>query len=385
MIMVSVMFKPAFRRCFGLLVLPGVLAGLAACHKSGDTESKSAKSSAPIPVTVSAAAVQTVPYLVTAIGNVEPLASIAVKSRVDGQITEVFIADGQDVARGELMFQIDPRPFQIQAQQAEAALARDRALLEAAQAQEARYRDLLTKNYISQDGYTQVKSNMEVAAAAVKSDEGSLANARLQLEFTRIVAPINGRIGKVGLTRGNLVKANDANPLVTLNQINPIYVSFSVPEQALPGIRDAMKEDGALPIQATTQDHRMAEESGLLSFIDNAVDATTGTIRLRGTFRNGKHALWPGQFVSVRLQLGEQKDALVIPAVAVLTGPKGPYVYVVSKEQTVAMREIKVARTVADSVVVEQGLVPGDRVVVDGQSRLTPGATISARAAGAAQ
>lgn len=354
--------------------------GLLACSKPGDDKTAASKAPPSVPVTLAPAEVRSVPYNIAAIGNVEPLASVSLKSRVDGQIIEVLIRDGQDVNKGQLMFQIDPRPFQIQLQQAEANLTRDRALLENTTAQEARYRDLLAQHYISQDGYAQVKANMDVAAANLRADEGNLANAKLQLEFTRIYAPINGRLGKVVLARGNLVKANDTNPLVVLNQINPIYVSFSVPEQMLPGIREAMAH-GILPVHAAARDGAAADASGELSFVDNAVDAGTGTIRLRATFHNPKNVLWPGQFVNVSLQLGEQKDALVIPAVAVLTGPKGSYVYVAAPENTVAMREVTVARITPEGAVIEKGLAVSDQVVVDGQSRLTPGAVISTKAA----
>jgi multidrug efflux system membrane fusion protein len=370
--MVFFMLNSIFR-CALLLVL---LLGFSACGKPGSEAPTAAKAPAAVPVTLAAAEVRSVPYDITAIGNVEPIASVAVKSRVDGQIVEVHIRDGQDVVKGQLMFQIDPRPFQIQLQQAQSNLARDRALLATATAQEARYRDLLAKNYISQDGYAQVKSNLDVADATVKTDEGSIANAKLQLEFTRIQAPFNGRLGKVEQARGNLVKANDTNSLVVLNQVNPIYVSFSVPEQSLQGIREAMAR-GKLPVHALDRDGGSAEASGELSFVDNAVDAGTGTIRLRGIFKNPQNTLWPGQFVNVSLRLGEQADALVVPTTAVLTGPKGAFVYVATPENKATLREVTVTRTTPEGVVIGKGLVAGEKVVIDGQSRLTSGASIT--------
>ncbi len=373
------MFNSSSRFFRAVPLTLGVLTVLAGCGKSG-SETAAAVKAPSIPVTLAVAETRAVPYNITAIGNVEPVASVAVKSRVDGQIVEVLIKDGQDVNKGQLMFQIDPRPLQIQLQQVEASLARDRAVLDNATAQEARYRDLLAKNYISQDGYAQVKANMDVAAANLRADEGGLANAKLQLEFTRIYAPISGRLGKVELARGNLVKANDTNPLVVLNQVHPIYVSFSVPEQTLPKIREAMTH-GKLPVQAIARDGAATDASGELSFVDNTVDAATGTIRLRATFQNPKNTLWPGQFVNTSLQLGQQSDALVIPAVAVLTGPKGSYVYLAAQEATVSMREITVTRITPEGAVVEKGLAAGEKVVVDGQSRLMPGAAISIKAA----
>lgn len=347
----------------------------AGCSKPADDAVAAAKPQVTVPVSVATAEIRSVPYDITAIGNVEPLASVALKSRVDGQITEVLVRDGQEVTKGQLMFQIDPRPFQIQLQQAEANRARDLAVFDNASAQEARYKDLLAQKYISADGYAQVKANLDVAAASLRANEGSIDNAKLQLEFTRIRAPINGRLGKVQLARGNLAKANDTNPLVVINQVNPIYVSFSIPEQVLPQLREAMKHS-ALRVHALPSEGGAAGATGELTFVDNTVDTGTGTIRLRATFRNDNNALWPGQFANVRLQLGQQEEALVIPATAVQTGPKGAYVYTLAQDNTVQLRDVIVARTASEGAVIQQGLSAGEKVVVDGQSRLKPGAAV---------
>lgn len=375
--MVLIMFNPPVRRRFAGLILSCALLPLAGCSKPGGeaAASAAAKASVAIPVSVATAEILSVPYAVNAIGNVEPLASVALKSRVDGQITQVLVRDGQDVAKGQLMFQIDPRPFEIQLQQAEANRARDRAVLDNASAQEKRYRDLLAQNYISADGYAQVKANLDVAQANLQANEGAIENARLQMEFTRIRAPINGRLGKIQFARGNLAKANDANPLVVINQVDPIYVSFSIPEQVLPTLREAMTH-GVLKVHALSGGDGVAAAAGDLTFVDNAVDAATGTIRLRATFRNSKSALWPGQYINVRLQLGQQNDALVIPAAAVQTGPKGAFVYTLAQDSTVVLRDITVTRTTPEGAVIQQGLSAGEKVVVDGQSRLRPGAAV---------
>jgi len=359
-----------WRRVAVLLVS---LLGVAGCSES---TGEAVTHTPGIPVALATSELRTVPYVLTAIGNVEPVATVNVRSRVDGEITDVLISDGEDVVKGQLMFQIDPRQFQIQVQQMEANIVRDRALLQIATAQEKRYRDLLAQKFVSQDDYAEIKAKTDIAAATLKTDEGTLANARLQLEFTRITAPISGRLGKVELTRGNLVKANDADPLVVLNQINPIYVSFAVPEQDLAEIRKAM-DAGVLQVEAVSADGAAIDESGVLSFFDNTVDASTGTIRLRARFDNTRNALWPGQFVNVSMQLGEQDNAVVVPPEAVLTGPKGQFVYVVTKDGKAAVRELTVARTTAEGAVIEEGLAAGEKVVVDGQSRLSPDAEIS--------
>ena len=338
--------------------MPALLAlAVAACG------SKKEHPAAGVPVTLAQAQIQSVPLTLEAVGNVEALASVAVKSRVDGQITEVLVADGQDVTQGQPLFQIDRRPFEIQLQQAQALLA-------TARAQEARYRDLLAKKFVSPDSYAQIKSARDTAEAAERE-------ARLQLEYSGISAPFAGRLGRISLQRGNLVKANDL-PLVVLNQMDPIYVTFSAPEQSLPDIRAAM-DKGKLVVSARFPRHADAPLKGELAFVDNAVDTATGTVKLRASFGNAGGQLWPGQFVNVSMDLGIQASAVAIPPAAVQTGPKGTYVFVVGADSTASMRDVVIARSTADAAVVQQGLTAGEQVVIDGQSRLTPGAKISAQ------
>lgn len=369
------------------ILAAAALAVLAACGKAeapaADAGGGKPVGAAAVPVAVALAERRAVPITLDAVGNVEPLATVAVKSRVDGQITQVLVSDGQDVARDQKLVQIDARPFQIQLQQAQANLARDQAAVATAGAQEKRYRELLEQHYVSPENYADVKGKLDTAVAAVSTDQAAIDDARLQLDYASIRAPIGGRLGKIAIQRGNLVKANDTNPIVTINQVNPIYVSFSVPEHFLAAIRTA-RGRGPLAVAAQRPDAAPGTEAltGQLTFIDNAVDPTTGTIRLRATHANAKGALWPGQFVNVSLNLGDEAGALVVPPEAVQTGPKGTFVYVIGADSTAAVREVQVARTTADAAVIGQGLEAGEHVVVDGASRLSAGAKVTVKGAG---
>lgn len=339
---------------------------------------KKGKEAPAIPVVVAAVTESSVPVKIQAIGNVEVQATVAVKSRVDGQIVKVSFIDGQEVAKGQVLFEIDPRPFQAMLLQAQAALARDKASLDRARAQEERYKDLLQKNFVSQDAYAQYRTNVDTAAATVRADEAAVENARLQLEYTVIRSPIDSRAGKILIQNGNLVKANDTVSLVVLNQIAPVYVSFAVPEQYLGPIRKYMA-GGKLSVVAQPADGSGTPATGTLAFIDNTVDATTGTVRLRATFPNKDKALWPGQFVTASVTLNEQHDAIVVPSQAVQTGPKGSYVYVVKPSMVAEMRDIAVERIDGAQTVVAKGLAAGEQVVTTGQSRLVPGIKVSVK------
>ena len=328
-----------------------------------------------IPVVVVPVVAKTVPLRVEAIGNVEPFATVAIKARVDGQIVKVFFADGQEVAAGQPLFQLDPRPFQASLQQAEAALLRDKAQLDRARTQQQRYQDLLQKNFISPDAYAQFVTNADTAAAAVRSSEAALENARLQLEYATIRSPISGRTGKILIQLGNLVKANDTPSLVVINQVAPVYLSFAVPEQYLGAIRKYMAI-GKLPVEARLQEAN-SSASGELAFIDNTVDAVTGTVKLRAVFQNQDRVLWPGQFVTASVTLREQQDAIVVPSQAVQTGPKGQFVFVITPGLLAEVREVAVERVEGVQSIIARGLKPGESVVTNGQSRLVSGAKVS--------
>lgn len=356
------------------------LAAISAACTDQDSHATGAKDAPPpVPVVASAAVKKTMPLEVSAIGNVETIATVAVKSRVDGQIVGVYFKDGQDLTRGQILFRIDPRPFEAALKQAQATLARDRAQLDYARSQERRYQDLVEKHFVSKEAYAQVRTNLEAAAATVQADEAAVENAKLQLAYTEIRSPIAGRAGKILVQQGNLVKANDTNPLVIINQMSPIYVSFAVPEQYLPEIRQR-EAQAPLTVRAAPPEASPSPETGTLAFIDNAVDPATGTIKLKASFDNRDRALWPGQFVNVVLTLGEQPDAVIVPSQALQTGPRGQYVFVIKPDSTVELREVVVDRTRGGETVIGRGLAPGERVVTDGQSRLVPGAKVIVKA-----
>ena len=359
----------------GLLLAVLVGAGLATYFvtdgRAKEGKGSKGKGPPPVPVTVAAVQQQTVPVRLQAIGNVEPYSTVAVKARVGGQILEVNFREGQPVKKGEILFRIDPRPFEAALRQAEANALRDRAARDQARSQSKRYQELLDKNFISKEAYAQIRTNAETAEATAKASQAALENARLSLEYCTIRSSLDGYVGRVLLQAGNVVRADDAAPLVVINQVRPIYVNFGIPEQHLPEVRKRMA-GGPLAAEVVPPDPQQPAPQGTLIFVDNAVDPSTGTIRLRAQFENADAALWPGQFVNVSLRLYEQADALVVPATAVQTGPDGPYVYVVDDEMVADVRRITVLRTEGERAIVEKGLAKGERVVTRGQLRLGP-------------
>ena len=358
----------------GLLLVAGI-AALAFRFASGSRAAEP-KAAPAVPVSVATVVAKSVPVRLRAIGNVEPYTTVAVKARIDGQIIAVHFKEGQEVHTGETLFEIDRRPFEAQLAQAQANLGKDRALLDHANDQEKRYKDLLAQKFISPDAYAQIKTNVETAAAQVRADEAAIESAKLQLGYCTIRSPITGYTGKIQIQEGNLVKANDTNPLVVINQVVPINVSFSVPEQSLPAVRK-YRADGELTVSAQVPNSGVAAVPGKLSFIDNATDATTGTIKLKAEFPNTDKALWPGQFVDVVLTLTHEANAIVVPGTAVQNGPNGQYVFVVKPDKSVELRNVKVARNESDIAVIGSGLTPGETVVTIGQLRLAPGTKVA--------
>jgi multidrug efflux system membrane fusion protein len=324
-----------------------------------------------VPVTVARVVQETVPVRLNAIGNVEAYSTVQVKARVDGQITDVNVREGAAVKKNDVLFRIDPRPFEAALRQAEANALRDAAARDHARSQEKRYQELLDKSFISKDAYAQIRTNAATAEATAKASQAALENARLNLEYCTIRSPLDGYVGRVLLQAGNMVRANDVNPLLVINQVRPIYVNFAVPEQNLPEVRQYMAK-GPLAVDVNPPDPNAPRPTGRLIFIDNAVDASTGTIRLRAQFDNADAALWPGQFVNVSLRLYEQLDALVVPSMAVQNGVEGQYVYVVSPEMVADVRKIAVQRTDGERTIVAKGLAKDEVVVVRGQLRLGP-------------
>ncbi|NCT67008.1 MAG: efflux RND transporter periplasmic adaptor subunit [Rhodanobacteraceae bacterium] len=354
---------------FPIVALAAVLSALAACSRAPAPPLAPA-----VPVTVVQVATRDMPVLASAVGSVEAINSVAVKSLVDGQLLQSFVKDGADVTAGQLLFRIDPRPAEAALRQVEAALAKDQATLTQARSQVQRYAPVAAKGYISADQMEQYRTNMEAAAASVKVDEANVAAAKVTLGYTEIRASLAGRIGRILIQPGNVVKANDTNPLVVINQIEPIYVNFALPGALLGAVLSA-QQDAPLPVSATIAGVAKPVD-GQVAFVDNAVDTTTGTIKLRAQFANPEHVLWPGQLVSVRLTLGHDANAVVLPDRAVQNGPDGNYVFVVKPDHHAEQRRVTVARVVGGEAVIGSGLAAGETVVLDGQSRLTDGAPL---------
>jgi multidrug efflux system membrane fusion protein len=376
---------------------------LAAC--SDNAAGKARVQLPPVPVTLGDVVQKTIPIQLTAVGNAQAYTSVGIKSQINGQLVEVRFKEGQDVQKGDLLFVIDPRPFeaalrqteaalnqrQAEVRQAQAAVERDTAQLANARVQERRYRELVAKELIAREQYDQLNTNLSAMEATVEADraavenaraalqaaQANIDNARLQLGYTTIRAPIDGRTGNLLVQNGNILKANDDNPIVVINQVHPIYVSFAVPEQHLGDIKK-YRAAGTLKVVARPPRQQEALATGELTFVNNSVDQTTGTIQLKATFGNADNVLWPGQFVDVLLLL-TSRTAIVVPSQAIQPGQQGPYVFVVKPDQTVESRQIVPGTRLGAETIVEQGLKPAERVVTDGQLRLVPGARIEVR------
>ena len=409
------------------LVLLGVLA-LAGCSDRASGTQRAAGPPA-VPVVAAEAVRKDVPLDVGVIGTVQALTNVGVKAQVSGQVVRVDFKEGQDVKAGQLLFTIDPRPFEAtvaqteanvgrdtaQLRQAEAALAqrraevqqalanleRDQAQLENARVQERRYKTLVDKEMVARELYDQFRTNLAALEATVSADRAAVENARaaalaaqagvdnaraviradeamvqtakLNLGYTTIRAPMEGRTGNLMLQAGNVVKANDDNPMVVIAQVHPIYVSFAVPQQHLAAIKQ-YQAAGALAVRATPTGAPKPAR-GRLTFVNNTVDPTTGTIQLKGTFDNAENLLWPGQYAEVVLTLTSE-SAVVVPSQAVQPGQQGPYVFVVKPDLTVQPRPVDLGRRLATETIVTRGVEPGERVVTDGQLRLVPGSRV---------
>jgi multidrug efflux system membrane fusion protein len=320
-----------------------------------------------------------VPLEIASVGRVEAISTVSVKAQVGGEVTAVYFKEGQAVRKGDRLLTIDPRPFEIALKQAESLLEKDRALLQNARADVARYVGLVQKDYVTKEQYDTLVANRDVLIAAVKADEASVANGHLQLEYTNVRSPIDGRTGSLMIDPGNIIKANDVGPAVVIYQTTPIYVTFAVPEQHLPRIKEFMAKE-PLKTEAIPTANGQPPVLGVLTFVDNAIDQATGTIILKATMDNRDGALWPGQFLNVRLTLTTEKGVIVAPSQAVQTVQAGQYVYVVKDDMTVELRPVKVGRAYGEESVIAEGLKPGDRVVTDGQLRLAPGARVEIKA-----
>jgi membrane fusion protein, multidrug efflux system len=340
--------------------------------------SRRSEGRAAVPVMVASVSQKNMPVQLESVGSVEAFSTVSIRTQVIGTITQVHFKEGQDVKQGDLLFTIDTRPFEAVLKQAEANLARNAAVLANAREQARRYAELVKKQYVSQEQYDQVKTNADALEASVDADKAAIENAKVQLSYCRIYSPVTGRTGSLLVHEGNLVRTNDAIPLVTINQVSPIYVTFSVPEQNLPEVKRRLS-GGKLKVQAVSPQGEEGPEEGELTFIDNTVDRTTGTIKLKGTFANGNRRLWPGQFVKAVLNLTDHTNAIVVPSQAVQTGQTGQHVFVLKDGSSVDVRPVVVTRSLNGESVVEKGLQPGEQVVTDGQFLLGPGSKVQVK------
>jgi len=359
-----------------------LVALIAACKRGGQQQGP--QQGEGVPVTVAQVERKTVPQQVTAIGTVEPMHTVQVRSQVGGTLEGVHFREGREVSKGDLLFTIDSRPYQAALAQAQSAVQRDKAKMVDAESTARRYEELAKKEYVTQQQAESARADAAAMQATVRADEAAVEQAKLNLAYCAIRAPVTGRTGSLLVHAGNVIKANDVT-LVVIDQMQPIYVSFAVPERVLPQIR--AKQGEQLPVAARLSDQKPGEvpessairgeaEQGVLTFVDNAVNSLTGTILLKATFANKDEALWPGSFAMATITLGEIRDATVAPSQAVQRGQQGQYVFVVKQDGTVESRPVVVATQDERQAVIEKGLVPGEVVVTDGQLRLAPGSRV---------
>ena len=332
-----------------------------------------------VPVLVAVATQKAVPLQIRAVGNVEAYNTVSVKSQVTGVLQKAHFKEGQDVKSGQLLFTIDARPLEAALKQSEAALARDSAQLRNLREQVRRYADLVEKQYVSREQYDQIKANADAAEAVVDADMAVVDNAKVQLSYCYIYSPINGRVGSLLINEGNLIRLNDGAPLVVINQLTPINVTFAVPELNLADLKRHMT-GGKLTVSAHFPSDEGRAEPGILAFVDNTVDRATGTIKLKAEFTNRERRLWPGQFVNVALTLTTQMDAVVIPSEAIQVGPEGQQVFVVKEDRRVELRPVSVGQTNDGEAVIAKGLAAGEQVVREGQFLLSPGSRVDIKA-----
>jgi membrane fusion protein, multidrug efflux system len=364
------------------LALAGIALVLANTHTRVEAAQKSpAPASAPaVPVTAGTAEARDMPVFVRGIGSVQAFNTVIAKSRVDGQIVKVDFTEGQEVKAGDLLFEIDPRPFQAALAQAQAAKQKDEAQLTSASADLGRTSQLLGNGFQTRQTYDQQKATVGQVQASIKQDEAQIEAAQLNLDYASIRSPIDGRTGARLVDVGNIVHATDNTGLVTITQLRPIFVSFTVPQQQLDAIREQQSR-APLETRAYTQDDQKELAVGQLSLIDNQVDAATGTLHLKAQFDNGEAALWPGEFVNVRLVLSIDKSAVTVPAPSVQQGPDGSYLFVIKPDDTVEMRKVEVSQTEQGVAEIKKGLSAGERIVVEGQFRLEQGTKVAVQTA----
>jgi len=333
---------------------------------------------AAVPVTVAPVVQKAMPIEVRVIGSAEPHQTVAVRAQITGQLMSVNFQEGDDVAKDQVLFELERRPLEAALQQAQANLARDQAQLANAESQAKRYQDLAERGIATREQLDTSRTGATALAATVEADRAALENAKVQLQYATIAAPLAGRTGTLMVHGGNLVRANDTAPLVVINEVTPLYVSFAIPEVRLPDLKRYMAQ-GALRVEASPPNQDGATATGRITFIDNSVDSTTGTIKIKAEFPNVDRRLWPGQFVNVSVKLATDPTAIVVPSAAIQASQQGPYAYVVKLDKTVDFRLVDVARTTANETVIRKGLQVGETVVTDGHLRLVPGGSVSVK------
>jgi multidrug efflux system membrane fusion protein len=319
-----------------------------------------------------------IPLELNVIGSAEAFSTVAVRAQITGALTSVNFREGDEVKKGQVLFTLDRRPLEAALEQARANLQRDTAQAANAKSQAQRYQDLAARGIATKEQVDTTTTAAAALEATLGADRAAVDNATVQLQYATIAAPISGRTGALMVNEGNLVRANDVAPLVVINQVTPIYVSFGIPEARLPELKQYMAQ-GSVKVEALAPNDSGPPSVGRITFVDNTVDPTTGTIRIKGTFPNDTRHLWPGQFVNVSVTLTTDRRAVVVPTAALQTGQQGQYVFVVKPDQTVELRTVEVARAVAAESVIKQGLKPGETVVTDGHLRLNPGSRISVK------
>ena len=334
------------------------------------------RGSAPVPVTIASVSRKSLPVDIRAIGTVEAYQTVAVHAQITGELTSVTFTEGDDVTAGQVLFRLDPRPLEAAVQQAEANLARDIAQAANAVSQAKRYDDLADRGIATREQVDATRASAAALNATVEADKAALDSAKVQLQYATITASLSGRTGALMVHVGNLVRANDTSPLVVINQVSPIYLSFGIPESRLAELKRYLAK-GSLTVEASPPNDTARPSMGRITFIDNTVDSDTGTIKIKASFPNLDRRLWPGQFANVVVQLTTDPNATVVPTTAVQAGQQGPFVFVVRADKTVEFRPVQVARTSGTDTVIQTGVQPGETVVTDGQLRLVPDARVS--------
>ncbi len=372
------------RRVLAALGAAGFVAGLAACSggeasnaaQPGRGGGRGGQAAGPVPVTVASVQQKSVPIEIRVIGTAEAYSTVAVRSQITGQLIAVNFKEGDDVRQGQTLFALDKRPLEAALDQAEANLQRDLAQAANAEAQAKRYQDLADLGIATREQVETTRTGAAALRATVEADRAAVENAKVQLEYATIAAPISGRTGALMVHEGNLVRANDTTPLVVINQVTPIYVSFAIPESRLPELKHYLSL-GTLGVEAKSPTEAGPPSRGRITFVDNNVEQTTGTIRVKATFPNEDRRLWPGQFVNVTVALTRDPNAVVVPTAAVQNGQQGQYAFVVRPDHSVEYRVVQVERTNGDETVIKAGLRPGETVVTDGHLRLVDGSRVS--------